>query len=86
MAEGVRPFLKANLTQNRGQNWGRRTKTGCRKTSSSVKSPGGVPSWLSGLRIWCCNCYDSGSAVVQVLSLTRELPHAMGVAKSPGKQ
>ena len=46
------------------------------------KKKDGVPLWLSGLRIRCCHCCSSVTAVTQVWSLALELLHTMHGAKN----
>ena len=42
----------------------------------------GVPLWCSGLRIQCCHCRVQVIVVVQVWSLSWELPHVTSTTKN----
>ena len=52
----------------------------------SKRSWGGVPWWLSSLRIWCCYAVMWLAAVVQLQPLAWELPNAAGTAKKKKKK
>ena len=50
------------------------------------KNEGGVPAWLSRLRIWHYHCYGSDYSCGMGLIPGQELPHAIGVTGGKKKK